>query len=203
MRNDGTGRVLAAFPQSVQDDAAAVVAMLPDAEIEPNSSFSVFVGGEMLEVPGRIYNPPLERRQASALNDRQQVVLQCLYTRHHDGRVREGAVAAVAALPYSWVPPFVVQLVGEYVVEIIMRILGEVPGLEVPASPDRLRYGRFALENPEFVALTSARVRSYWDCYYRRSDRDGAYPKTWAKFDEYPGAKFMAHLRDAADDVLA
>jgi hypothetical protein len=62
----------------------------------------------------------------------------------------------------QWVPPFVVQLIGEYVVEIHGVIESNVAYLRQPS------YVRFVAENPTFIALTRQRVISYWDCYFRQ-----------------------------------
>lgn len=61
--------------------------------------------------------------------------------------------------------------------------------VNVPGSPHHLAYGRFATANPEFLALTSQRMVSYWNCYYRAS-----YPQ----LDEYPGQIIVKSLRAAA-----
>lgn len=55
-----------------------------------------------------------------------------------------------------------VQLLGEYVIEIVELIASTIPQATVQNLAD------FARENPKFMALTRQRATSYWDCYFRR-----------------------------------
>jgi hypothetical protein len=55
----------------------------------------------------------------------------------------------------------VLQLIGEYVLEIVLLIHEHIDEL------DRTIYDRFAKENDNFIALIKAKAISYWDCYYR------------------------------------
>jgi hypothetical protein len=52
------------------------------------------------------------------------------------------------------------QLSGEYVIEILGAIEGNLP------SMDQLTYGAFFREKPLFFQRTRDRIISYWDCYY-------------------------------------
>jgi hypothetical protein len=56
---------------------------------------------------------------------------------------------------------FVIQLAGEYVVEILNVIYNSLPALDTPI------YREFLHNNPTFLGLTGQRIASYWDCYYR------------------------------------
>jgi len=47
----------------------------------------------------------------------------------------------------------------------------------------------FVAANPAFVDLTSSRVVSYWNCYYRER-----YPQ----LGDYPGAQLISSLKLAA-----
>ncbi|MGC4811185.1 hypothetical protein ACLQ29_11730 [Micromonospora sp. DT228] len=166
------------------------LAVLPSAPHAPTSRFRVLVDGEPVLIPYRIYSDEPSVAAEAALSATQRAVLDCLYTRHHDGRVRQRRLERVVGLIQPWVAPFLVQLVGEYVDEILLvirRVL--TPEMVVPNSPTDSVYGRFAAENPAFVALTGERVASYWDCYHRRR-----YPT----LIDYPGHAVMAALRAAA-----
>jgi hypothetical protein len=99
-----------------------------------------------------------------ALGGTARTVVACLYTRHSDGYVRERNVRAIISSSADWVPPFVVQLLGEYVVEVHRVIEPNVDGLGQS-------YVRFVAENPAFMQLTRQRVISYWDCYFRGATR--------------------------------
>jgi hypothetical protein len=69
-----------------------------------------------------------------------------------------------------WIPPFVVQLVGEYVIEIVADIQGAMSRL------DRIQYEPFIRGNPIFFAKTRQRAASYWNCYYRHRSVWNSYP---------------------------
>jgi hypothetical protein len=118
----------------------------------------------------------------ATLTATQRTILHCLYSRHHDGWVRQRHLEHIVASTEPWVVPFVVRLAGEYVLEII-----EVIERGLPAN--RAVHGDFIVRNPEFFARTERRIVSYWACYYRR-----AYPE----FAAYPGGGLAAAFRAAA-----
>ncbi|MFW9078344.1 hypothetical protein ACOI9X_03545 [Pseudomonas sp. P2757] len=59
----------------------------------------------------------------------------------------------------TWVVPFVLQLTGEYVIQILETIEAHLPVL------DPVLYGRFIRDNQAYFRTTQARMISYWDCY--------------------------------------
>jgi hypothetical protein len=137
----------------------------------------VSIRGEAVFIPARIYSP--EPNSTSSLSDVQRTILACLYTRHYHGFVREKQLPALFAAQFPWVPPCVLQLVGEYVVEIIETIAKQIEELDLALCSE------FAEENPAFISVTRSRVISYWDCYYR-----WRYPK----LRDYPGYRVMSTL---------
>ncbi|MGF6884808.1 hypothetical protein ABIA39_007011 [Nocardia sp. GAS34] len=84
--------------------------------------------------------------------------------------------------------PFVVKLVGEYVLDIVVDIQRGLANVATVEAAHHEAYGRFAATNPEFLHLTSQRVASYWDCYYRNR-----YPHRY-----YPGRIVIEELQEAA-----
>jgi hypothetical protein len=108
-----------------------------------------------------------------ALTTEQRLMLDCLCTRHHDGRVRERYAREVAPSSEQWVAPFVLYLLGEYVVEVIEAVAASVPRTDAVTA----NYAQFCAENADFVQLVEARAISYWNCYYRQRFPDrNAYP---------------------------
>jgi len=61
----------------------------------------------------------------------------------------------------SWAAPFIIQLLGEYVIELVERAASMIEG-----GP-KAGYVAFARENPDFMRLTTHRATSYWNVYYR------------------------------------
>ena len=77
----------------------------------------------------------------------------------------------------AWTIPFIVQLCGEYVVEIGQDVLNFITHV-LPSRPAlREQYVRFAQNNPEFMVLTEHRAVSYWNDDYRGQLRKEEYPQ--------------------------
>jgi len=153
-----------AFPQAVRDDALKLISALPESPLTAYS-FSVEVGKETVWIPYRIYHDP-SQIDLSSLTQTQKELLACLLTRHHSGFVRKEYLSKILDCPHEWVPPFVVQLVGEYVIEIVRPIRDSLPRL------DHETYRQFLICNPAFYRATKARVVSYWDCYHRGEPKE-------------------------------
>lgn len=62
---------------------------MPEAGFAPMMPFEVKVRGETVAIPSRIYieEPGVDFERA--LSGTQQMILRCLYSRHHYGRVRQ------------------------------------------------------------------------------------------------------------------
>jgi hypothetical protein len=148
-----------AFPAVLRQDALKACATFP-AVRALGSSFSVRVGDESVTIPYRVhFDPPLI--PVALFDFRQRELVDCLLTRHSDGFVRQRHLVRILGLRHNWIPPFVIQLAGEYVVEILRVINQSLPLLDSSA------YQEFINRNPSFLDLTEQRITSYWDCYYR------------------------------------
>jgi hypothetical protein len=148
-----------AFPAALRDEALRALPALVLGWREPSKSFFVRLDGETLAIPYRVYHAAAP--VTDALPEIQRVIIQCLQTRHHDGRVRQENLEWILRTPHPWTVPFVVQLVGEYVLEILNVIDARLADIDTTA------YGAFLVENPAYVELTRARVLSYWSAYFR------------------------------------
>jgi hypothetical protein len=164
-----------AFPSIVRSDALGLVSLLSEPA-HTACTFAVKVSGEALEIPYRIYH---DRRSpdVESLTPLQTELWDCLLTRHHDGFIREEYLSKIIDCEHSWIPPFVIQLAGEYVINIIQFVWENIERLP------RDIYRDFLLQNPFFYKTTKQRVMSYWDCYYR--DRRKA---------DYPGFQILEFL---------
>ncbi|MGO4591814.1 hypothetical protein [Paenarthrobacter sp. 2TAF44] len=98
-------------------------------------------------------------------------------TRDTDGRIRQEALRKLLQEDAPWTIPYIIQLCGEYVVEIATDIL-QFLTTELPKRPKlRQSYRQFIADNPTFMTLTGQRALSYWNAYDRwRSTRD-EYPQ--------------------------
>jgi hypothetical protein len=164
-----------AFPAFLRDDALEVISVLPQPSWS-TTSFDVCVSGETVSIPYRVYHDPAHIDPAR-LTARQLELLDCLLTRHDDGFVRERHLARILYSNSEWIPPFVVQLLSEYVIEIVQSVRTNLHHL------DPRLYRSFLRANPRFFALTKQRVISYWDCYHRGQRRE-----------DYPGFQIVEFL---------
>ncbi|MFJ8601562.1 hypothetical protein ACIREM_23185 [Streptomyces shenzhenensis] len=188
---DDSDHLSMAFPSPLADDVRVVLAAMKTSQLKPAEPFSVNVQGQLLVIPARLYNDEPSADAVEALSPRQLTILHCLYTRHHDGRVRQRHLECIVGSAEPWVIPYVVQLVGEYVVEILAVIRRALSDLDMPGTTLRAAYGQFIVDNPSFFARTQRRVVSYWSCYYRFN-----YPS----FPGYPGCTVLEFLRAVASD---
>lgn len=155
------------FPAALQPAALALLnAMNASALARACQGFQVFVQGEMLCAPARLYCSPSDLRALieASTGDSRTLAL-CFGTRHWNGYVREECLRPLIWTDRPWATPFLVQLLGEYVIEIVEMVADAVQQGAVQNLPD------FARENPKFMAVTRQRATSYWDCYFRRRFR--------------------------------
>ena len=94
------------------------------------------------------------------LTKTQKAILNCIYLRHHDGRIRQKCLGNLKKSRFYFVLPFSFSLLGEYVIEILTILNNHVDN-------NRENYYRFYKENVEFTKKTEQRIISYWNEYYR------------------------------------
>ena len=136
----------------------------------------VMVSGEKLLIPYRHYDT------ASSSSIGADQVLAAWMTRSNDGRPRQRALESLlAGPPTEWQPAYVIQLLGEYVIEICEVIADHVDEMLPRDSVAREAYRGFSAANPRFIALTRARCASYFNAYHYRVT-------TWA---EHPGRRAL------------
>lgn len=151
------------FPNAMQETALTLLGTLSATELSPAmKGFTVLVQGEQLSVPYRVYYAPkkLQTVITSSSGDTRTLALS-LGTRHWDGHLREYCVRQLVSIDQPWVAPFIIQLVGEYVIEIVEVIAAALPGINTA------QFSEFVRDNPKFMATTRRRMTSYWNCYYR------------------------------------
>ena len=180
-----------AFPAAVRGEALIALSHFPEPRIPFSSQFSVRIAAENVLIPDRIYDEP-SLIYNYTLTDLQRELVDCLFTRHHSGYTRQACLERIIRSPNIWIPPFVIQLVGEYVIEILHVIDNNLSSFNTPA------FEQFVRSNPEFISLTEQRVMSYWNEYYRHppwNDRRAFYKK-----DEYVGFRLMSFFKSLAQN---
>lgn len=175
--NEAILRIRNAFPAVLRQDVDVALLYLepryeqPTWLASPDSIGPLLVNGEQLSIPYRVYFLEPEPDGISALTDMQRLILTVILSRSSDGFVREKCVKELLHSEEPWIPPFVLQLLGEYVLPIIRVVADHSAVLRQP------EYRRFVQDNPAFVQLLRQRIISYWNCYYR-----GTFPR----LSDYP-----------------
>lgn len=160
-------RIRYSFPTEVWPDLDVALSYLSPLyddrlwSISPNSIGPLLVKGEELSIPYRVYLLEPEPDRISTLSNFQRLLLSAVLSRSSNGYIREKCVRELLQSDEPWIPPFVLQLLGEYVLEII-RVVEDHS-----AVLTRTEYRRFVEENPAFFQLLKQRIASYWNCYYR------------------------------------
>ena len=162
----------AAFPASVRFAAGLVAADLtPFVDRKYGvDSFALVVDGQPVSIPTRIHFRSAFVLRPS-LPDQARQIADCLLSRSLDGYSRQSALQRIVGLNEAWSVPYVVMLLGEYVVEIIEEIRQALPNIDLALVRELLD------ANPRFHSLLNARSVSYWNCFYRARFPDYAtYP---------------------------
>lgn len=116
---------------------------------------------------------------------------RALQTRSCDGFERQRAARDVMANLHPWTAPFIVALMGEYVVEILDDVAAAL-------TPENTRVlTAFIDKNMPYWNTTKRRVASYWNVYYRAGRGEGQ--PTYRR-DEYVGFKLIERLEMAASE---
>jgi len=154
------------FPADLKTDVLEVFKIIPletkyKFDLISEQSYKISVDSEKLKIPVRIYfNEPKEQTEKE-LTEIQKDILNCIFTRHHNGFVREKRLKNISEKPEKWKTPFLVQLLGEYIYELL-------PIIDKKVNNNTLEYYReFKTENPKYWQQTESRIASYWNEYYR------------------------------------
>ncbi len=175
---------LQAFPTSFQDDALGVLTYLENkmGNYHSDYTYNVYINKECIKLPSRIYWHVPNNDQFDNFSLLQRQILWCLYTRHHDGFVRQNTLENLlkTELTYFMIP-FIFQLLGEYVQEILKIIEPHIN------KKNHILFEQFILENPKYFQTTESRIISYWNEYYRHTQNK--------YFKDYIGSKIIVKLK--------
>ncbi|GEM_PF-882673 len=169
-------RLKKAFPEKLQSDLNVVLKILPfenskikwcnrkTYQIENlihENELKLKLENEILTIPYRLYfdepNPELEK----SLTENQKDILNCIYLRHYNGYLREKRLSLLSKNSDKWTVPFIIQLIGEYVYELL-------PIIDKKVNTHTLDfYADFIDKNPKYWQQTESRMISYWNEYYR------------------------------------
>jgi hypothetical protein len=173
-------KIKRAFPSAISGELIELFrySLMKPTHTSPDF-FSVVLKEEELIIPGRIYYDETALEQLEPLSAIQKVIVYCLFSRHHNGFTRQKCISKIISSQNEWSMPFIVQIIGEYVIEILNDIF------ESRNSINKGNLKNFVLSNRELFIRTRDRVASYWDCYYRTQ-----FPKK----ETYVGFKILAYI---------
>jgi hypothetical protein len=182
--NNYEEKIIEAFPRYISSEVASLLSKIVLKTIlQPQTFFTVTIQNERVEIPYRIY---FEYPGTDNLSGKELLILNCLFTRHHSGYLRQKYLERIILSDEYFVTPFIIQLLGEYVVEILHAI-------ENNLNDTRLsNLARFAKENPAFFEATKSRMISYWDVYYRIR----TWPKNKKEIRNYVGSKVVKAIEE-------
>ena len=188
-------RLKKAFPENLEKEVENVINILPlenhqaklangeSYEMENlihSSEYEVLLNSEKLIIPYRLYFDEPEEDKEKGLSKIETEILHCIYLRHHNGYLREARLKKLMNSKNDFVIPFTIQLLGEYVFEIIKT-------LDRHLNEANLRlYQKLMEENPRYWLKTESRMISYWDAYYRKKS---------PKLEEYLGYELVQRIK--------
>lgn len=129
--------------------------------------------GKVNQFPYRIYTSTT-KKDVETMKDFEKLSLM---TRHHDGYIREVATVKLIKLFPSASIPYLVQLLGEYVMEIHLVIISLI------TPQQKLLINDFFNENRSYERTIRSRIVSYWNSYYRFG---------YIKLNDYPAFQFLS-----------
>ena len=143
--------------------------------IGPYAEFNV--NNELVYIPNRIYYKEVNSIKIKSLSETQKTIFYCIFTRSHNGYLREKYVRKLLATDYpQWAIPFIVKLCDDYVLEILTAIY------ELLKDKDTTAIKQFCLMNKKAVRSCCDRMLNVWYVYDRYSVPD---------FYEYVGRKLF------------
>lgn len=180
----------AAFPVEHQAIAlsAAEVAVRMLADKQWTERFAVTVNGQQILIPARLRFAT--EHFALTEKDAPWICVRALQTRSFNGYERQRAARDLLADFPAWGAPFIVALIGEYLVEILVDVTSAM-------TPEMERtLGAFAADNKPYWETTKRRVASYWNAYYRHTPN--GYYRTAFTRREYVGFQIIDRIEAAA-----
>ena len=155
--------VLEAFPESISEDVIEALDALDGSSHEPHihDGLHRVVDNHTLVLPSRVYFSGVREHKIKSLSSQQRQIVAALMTRHHSGYRRESWGRELCRSPSMWATPFVVDLLGDYVLEILVMLESNLDRRWEPFA------GHFLAENKGITTALNHRILNYWHCYYR------------------------------------
>jgi hypothetical protein len=168
--NDELKQFKNSFPHHLESELSGLFSKIDlKSEHSTHWGYQLHLNKQIIEIPSRIYWETNSSIKALELSPIQETMMACIFSRHHDGYTRENNLHKLLLSDNYWVTPFIVQLLGEYVIEILNNIWKNTDKLNLN------NLNKFISENEEYWFKTKQRIASYWDCYYRFNNNRNDY----------------------------
>lgn len=162
-----------------------VLLMLAPGQMHPPAGpvISIRAAEQFLDIPYRVYYDRQRVLAAIESGGDSALISACLGTRHYDGFLRELCLRRLLTADESWIAPFIIQLLGEYVLEIAQLIHERYAGGVETQHLDFFR------QNTGHCHYLEQRAISYWNANYRFR---------FPRHADYPAVRAFAALKKAA-----
>jgi len=178
------------FPKYLKSDVAQIIKILPINKPVINSNGEeipfvheiieqVLIDSEEIKINSRIYFDEPHMINEEKLNTIQRTILNCLYSGHHNGHIRQTRIENLLKSNDYFTIPFIISNAGGYLIEIL-NIINE----SLNENNVKL-FRKFIQDNPKYWDLTKDRIVSYWNEFYRFDFCD---------FKDYVGSDFIKKI---------
>jgi hypothetical protein len=171
------------FPSYLKDDVTKVVKLLTNKIFfnftikTSQDTVQYFQNGHIISFPYRIYYDDKSNAVIKNLNDRQKMIMHCIYSRSSDGYIRQKHIRSLLEMDYEdWAIPYIVKICDEYVVEILEMTF------DLLQEQDIERIKNFCSKNRIEFCKSYSRMISYWNEFYREK---------YSNFHQYIGRKLF------------
>ena len=173
-------KLIRGFPKALQDDVLAALKAIPQKAYTPRDMTEDMIvytlsSGE-IQFPYRVYFYEPPAKEMYSLTAQQRMILHCVYSRSHDGYMREKHITALLSADFpEWVIPYIVKACDEYVADILQVVYVKLKG------KNTAQIKQFCADNYASFCRSYSRMISYWNVYYRHDCR----------FEDYIGRKLF------------
>ncbi|MDY8137459.1 hypothetical protein [Aquimarina sp. 2201CG5-10] len=159
---DELKRLKNSFPKILENEIENLLLLIKvNSEHNAHWGYEFYLKNNPLEMPSRIYWEEHRLMRSYNLSKTARKILACILTRHHNGYIREKYLKQIIDSNEYWTLPYLVQLLGEYVAEILDSVWDN---FDLVNSSHLVE---FIQENEIYWHKTKQRIASYWDCYHR------------------------------------
>lgn len=162
-----------AFPKYLKDELNEILKIMSDKNynnidirITKETIKYKLSDNSIIEIPYRIYSLGITDLEYEKLNEIQKQLVCCIYTRSNNGYIREKYLKKLLENFDYWAIPFIVKLCDEYVIEILEVIYDKLKDRE---NED---IKKFCLENKNIINRSYSRMISYWNEFYRDTEKE-------------------------------